>query len=521
MGADKITTVPTGEKAIAACAEKPYDILFIDYNLGLGRNGRQLYAELQQRNLLPLNNISIIVTGESLSTMVVGALEVNPDDYIIKPFSQSLLKQRVTRLWRRKQLMLPIYQFVANEQHREALELIDAMIEKAPRLTVHCWRLKCDILFEQEEYGSLNTLLDQILKEKKFSWALIYKAKVLQQTNELAKSIAFAKEALKQSQLNVEAYDVLTDCYLNYKDLDTAYDWVQTGIEHSPFSVPRQYKLSMVAKLKEDYDASIKACQQVVDLTSTGFRKDVRHLLNHIRNIIDICDIVDDKSKQRRYNQEALYAIAESKQHAGYFQGMTSEQFEAVCMARLDSTNGHEFKAKNNFFKFAEKFIERGEPLPEHLMADSVALMFQIGEFDKAIEFAADIRTNKVELDEFSEQQLAHNHERAKDKMNSVKLLNKSGIEAFAENDYQKAYQLFGKALQLAPMNTGSAINQLQAIIEIAKSEPANRWKFVDAGRQVLKIIDGVPLSPSHKNRADALTEELDELESQRPKSKK
>ncbi len=52
-----------------------------------------------------------------------------------------------------------------------------------------------------------------------------------------------------------------------------------------------------MAKLNNDFESSIKACNQVVDLTSYSFKKDYRHLLNHIRNIIDIVDLEDDHKK--------------------------------------------------------------------------------------------------------------------------------------------------------------------------------------------------------------------------------
>ena len=91
MNAHTISVAQSGEAAIVKCQELKYDIIFIDYNLGAGRNGRQLFEEIKERKLAPNSSISILVTGESQSTMVVGALETMPDDYIVKPFSQNLL----------------------------------------------------------------------------------------------------------------------------------------------------------------------------------------------------------------------------------------------------------------------------------------------------------------------------------------------------------------------------------------------------------------------------------------------
>ncbi len=44
----------------------------------------------------------MIVTGENQVPMVVGAIEAEPDDYIIKPFSQSVLRTRLVKIQNRK-----------------------------------------------------------------------------------------------------------------------------------------------------------------------------------------------------------------------------------------------------------------------------------------------------------------------------------------------------------------------------------------------------------------------------------
>ena len=180
MGADQVTISSSGEAAIVRCSEQPFDIIFIDYNLGSGRNGRQLYEELKERRLIPSHNVSIIVTGESMSSMVVGALEIQPDDYIVKPFSQSLLKQRVSRIWYKKQALLDVIDHMERKDYDLALNAVNAVIQEHPRLKALCLKFKAEILFKQRQFDVLNVFLDDILAQNRISWALIYKSKVLQ-----------------------------------------------------------------------------------------------------------------------------------------------------------------------------------------------------------------------------------------------------------------------------------------------------------------------------------------------------
>lgn len=510
MNAAKISVAQSGEAALLKCQQTKYDIIFIDYNLGAGRNGRQLFEEIKERKLTPASSIQILVTGEAQSTMVVGALETVPDDYIVKPFSQNLLIQRVSKAWVKKQAFVPYYEFMETGQYQNALAIVNKTITKFPRYKAIAYKYKAEVLFKLKDYNGLIAYTDNLLTKKRINWALIYKAKALKAQEKYLESIRYAKEAVLQSKFSISAYDIITDCYLNTEEIEYAYDWVKQGIEKSPFSVSRQYKLSAVAKLNKDFEASIKACNQIVDLTSSAFKKDYRHLLNHIRNIIDICDLESDEQKKRRYNQEAIYALQRSKRESTSFTSFSQEDFETICMARLDSVNGLNYKAKKEFFDFTHKYEEAA--FPTELLADSISLMMKIGEFDKAIEYSKQIKSANVELDDFTIRMLSQAQSSATDNIKNVKLLNKKGIEKFTEGDLDTAAELFDKSLKIAPMNTGSALNLLQVLIAMIEKTPKNKWNLLERCKAVYKIVDGMPIASHHQKRMKELTEQFEQL---------
>lgn len=513
MNAAKISVAQSGEAAIFKCQQTKYDIIFIDYNLGAGRNGRQLFEEIKERKLVPASSINILVTGEAQSTMVVGALETVPDDYIVKPFSQNLLLQRVSKAWIKKQAFVPFYDFMEKGQYQNGLAIIDKIISKFPRYKGVALKYKAEVLYQLGDYDALEVYVDKLLEKKRINWALIYKAKALKEKERYKESIRFAKEAVLQSKFSVSAYDIITDCYLNTEEIEYAYDWVKQGIDRSPFSVPRQYKLSAVARLNEDFEASIRACNQVVDLTSSAFKKDYRHLLNHIRNIIDICGLESDDQKKRRYNQEAIYALQKSKRESSSFTDFSQEDFETICMARLDSNNGLNYKAKRDFFDLTNKFDEEeGAALPTELLADSISLMMKIGEFDKALEYSRQIKASAIELDDFTQRMLAEAQTGATDNIKNVKLLNKKGIEKFTDGDLETAAELFDKSLKIAPMNTGSALNLLQVLLAMIDKDPKKKWALLERCKAVYKIVDGMPIASHHQKRMKELTQKYDKL---------
>jgi CheY-like chemotaxis protein/Flp pilus assembly protein TadD len=516
LEAEDVVVASSGEAAIQKCNKTKFDIIFIDYNLGAGRNGRQLLEELKSRNLLKTSCVSILVTGESLSTMVIGMLEAQPDDYIVKPFSQSLLLQRVSKAWKRRQAFLDYYQQFERQNLEAALEELTLVSAKYPRYTSFADKYQAEVLYQLERFDDLQSLIDEKLGNRRVHWPLIYQAKIYQKQNKYYEAIKSAKEAILNNKLNMEAYDLIADSYLELDDLEQSYNWIRAGIEKSPFSVSRQYRLSSIAKLNQDFETSIKACNQVVDLTSYSFKKDYQHVLNHIRNIIDICELEEDEKKKRRYNQEVIYALQKTKRDNTNVPDFTQEDFETLCLARLDSVNGMTYRAKQSFAELSTKYRSEQDGFPLELLADSVLLLLKIGDFDKAIEFSKVLANSDVELDEFTQSMIQQAKMRAEEAINNVRLLNKKGIEEFKAGHLDEAEALFEQSLKVAPMNTGSAINLVQVLIEKIAQSKKQRHPLIEKCGNAFKILDGMPLAEVYQKRASELKAKFQEFKAEK-----
>ncbi len=103
FGANKLTEVRNGDEAVDAMSKQTMQVVLCDYNLGDGKDGQQILEEAKERSLLPYSSIFILVTAENTSSMVMGAVEYQPDDYLVKPFTKAVLQVRLAKLQERKQ----------------------------------------------------------------------------------------------------------------------------------------------------------------------------------------------------------------------------------------------------------------------------------------------------------------------------------------------------------------------------------------------------------------------------------
>lgn len=105
-GAKHVEQASTFSNALRLLKSKQhFDVVLCDYNLDDNRDGQQLFEEVRRNNLLPATSVWIMVTGEREYVQIFSAIELLPDDYLLKPFSATVLHERVNRALHRSHAM--------------------------------------------------------------------------------------------------------------------------------------------------------------------------------------------------------------------------------------------------------------------------------------------------------------------------------------------------------------------------------------------------------------------------------
>ncbi|HNA29906.1 MAG TPA: response regulator, partial [Thiobacillaceae bacterium] len=144
-GATRIAFANNGQDAIAQLERHSFDVVLCDLHLGQGLNGQQVLEEARHRQLLPPHAVWLMVSAEKTAEMVTGTVESRPDDYLIKPITETLLFTRLARQMAKKKALAPIEQAVRDREYLRALNLTEAQLGQA---NPHAWdlkRLKADL----------------------------------------------------------------------------------------------------------------------------------------------------------------------------------------------------------------------------------------------------------------------------------------------------------------------------------------------------------------------------------------
>ena len=126
MGAFAVEFAANYQDALFRIRNNTPDIILCDYMLGEGRSGQQLLEELRRFSLLADETIFMMVTGEQSYEQVVSAVELVPDDYIIKPFSPDKLLLRLERILAKKAFFADYYREKRRKEYEKALAILEA-----------------------------------------------------------------------------------------------------------------------------------------------------------------------------------------------------------------------------------------------------------------------------------------------------------------------------------------------------------------------------------------------------------
>ncbi len=154
-----VDDVTNGEAAIDLITKKEYDVILCDYNLGYNRkDGQQVFEEVRHRGLIKFSTVFMMITAENNMQMVMGAVEYQPDDYLIKPFTREVLRTRLERA-------------ISNKEYRRAIALCDSQILKIPKNIFEYLRLKGELCVTLGDYPAAKAVYEKVLSIRDIAWA--------------------------------------------------------------------------------------------------------------------------------------------------------------------------------------------------------------------------------------------------------------------------------------------------------------------------------------------------------------
>ncbi|GJI93406.1 hypothetical protein RugamoR57_01240 [Duganella caerulea] len=331
-GITKIDYAVSSGTAIRQLAKKPFDIVLCEYDLGNGsgenngQDGQQLLEDLRHHKLIAPSTIFIMLTSEGVYSKVIGAAELTPTDYVLKPFTVDALLQRLRKAVERRDVFLPIHQLVELGSVRKAIGECGIAEEKNPRYAIDFARLRAELLVSLDELADAEVVYQVILMNRPIAWAHLGMARCQFGQQKYIEAQETLQELLVHNPKFMAAYDLLARTHEAMGQQEAAKKILEDAVAISPNMVRRLRHLGEVAFETGDVGVAEKAFKQVVAKAKYSEFRDPEDHVKLVKTLVKKGDahqasgVIRDMERSLRgsANVEACRAIA-----AGLLQEMT------------------------------------------------------------------------------------------------------------------------------------------------------------------------------------------------------
>lgn len=237
-----------------------YDVVLCDYILSDTRDGQQLLEEVRRQKLLPQSTLWIMITGERSYEQVFSAVELAPDDYLIKPITPDLLHSRLGRAWDQRQALKGATDLFDAGRFEQALLLCRTAADENPRHAIGFQRVAGECLMQLEHYLEAYEHFESILAHKAgVPWARLGKARAFFHLDRHDESSAIIGNLIDDNPDYLQAHDLLVKVHERKGDLDATKALLRRVLQKNPKSLSRQREIARIALATDDLQTAIDA----------------------------------------------------------------------------------------------------------------------------------------------------------------------------------------------------------------------------------------------------------------------
>ena len=292
VGAFMVEFASNYQDAIFRIRNNVPDIILCDYMLGEGRSGQQLLEELRRFELLPDETIFMMVTGEQSYEQVVSAVELVPDDYIIKPFSPDKLLLRLDRIVQKKQFFASYYREKRRKEYAKALAILEKQnaSEAARPYRFEILRQQAEVLIKAGEPEAAETTYRKILDNYDFPWARAGVARALHTQHRLNEAREEIDRVVASSPQFFDAADLKANICMAQGEHAEAQEILNQASARTPRNYLRKRLLAEAATLNGDTAAATAAMADVIANDSMPGAISAYDRLMHARSYVNAGD---------------------------------------------------------------------------------------------------------------------------------------------------------------------------------------------------------------------------------------
>ena len=499
LGFRNMDYVDRPSHALTALQEHTYDAIICSYNLRSEQGGYFLLEQLNESHMLPLTSAFIFTSADTSADIIHAIIELQPDEFIAKPFSVNELDRRLSRVLARKKAFKNVYSFMDKQDYEKALAEVEYFLlqpENAEHFPL-AMKIKGDLFLITERFQEAIPFFESIINIQDFSWAKMGIAKSLLALNELDDAEREIIQLAMRPDSALEAYDLLAKLQVKQSAFGDALECTTLACNISPHNIPRHQMAINLARITHDYENQFNSAKKVVRYAKNSIYDKPDIYLTAARAGVDFAMTSEPEHVNSIVKQTNEYLRQLKRAHP---KAALNDEL-IVIDARLHYLKDDTVKAQMLLSDFhtdhaqhhsTEALLDRAKALHEvGLKKESIAILDAIS--SRQEESADELNLMATYLKQEKEEKETITL--------SPKTLNNTAVAQYKRGNLEQSYTTFAQAFRVMPKNPSIALNYLQAIIRAKKANAPMLSDTVAAINKCRETLEITTLSEDQNAR--------------------
>jgi DNA-binding response OmpR family regulator len=502
--------------AIRLCEEKRFDFVLLAFNVSHDKDGFHLFEELKHLNHINDTTTVIFLSAETSPELVNCIVELQPDDFWVKPLKPSSIESRLNYLLQIRYKLHKMLHCMKVGDYSTAMYYAERQLKDMSLSDYHprIRRLIGECLLQLRDYETSENYYRELLQTMDHAWVHIGLARSLLRQDELEEAQLLVEDLLLRPDTRFLTYDLLAQYFIEKEQFELAYEQMKQASKLAPRNIERNKRLWDLARLNHDKVGQLSAVQNMAKFAKNSIHDSPELSLNVIRSTIDLATSLG-AGEGDRYIQRAQNDLEEISQQKGV-QIQLGDQID-VIKARMLCLRNQKKSAEE--IMNASSVHTTGQSMEDNL--DKMKAFHELGMREQCISILEKLKT-QIEGDTFYSQVVdeylkQESIERTEIQFTTKELKNMATVH-YKENRLQPAYNNLRQALTISPKDKQIALSLMKVLLQLHSTQPLNDEQL-EVVTLAARMLTNEKLSPSQAEKRDQYIDKLG-LEVEAPQDK-
>lgn len=469
LGIRNIKSAENAYYGLRLCDQQRFHVVICAFNVKSDKDGFHLLEELKFKGHVSRRTLLIFVSADTDESLVNSIVELQPDDFWVKPLSPKRIQERLAYCLEIKKTLFNVYEAMDMKEYSKVIYYVERHLLNPGLAKYHMQlqRMKGEALLAINELADAEVFYRELLEKHKVSWVYLGFVKCLLKQNKLGEIEELLTQLTDKVETRFATYDLLAQYYMDHENYERAYEEIKKAAALAPRNIERNKKLWDLARLNHDHEGQYLATRAMATYAKNSIHDSPALVLNVIRAGIDLACTLNGEASLRVLKQAERY-ISELENNYD-----DAAQFkEQLFIVRARIHNAREERDRAERLIDAHVSVRPNTSVEDNL--DKVKVFHELGRREEAISLLEAVK-KQISGDGLTSQVVSRYVSQESAERSEIhftpKQLNSMAAELYRMNKPVPALKSLEQALQLTPKNVRVSLNILKVLVKLHQEE--------------------------------------------------